>query len=200
MIKSLFILEIIIAAFIPQGEKELEPQKVWSNEQLEIANTAKDADYLSKEEKEVILYLNLARLYPKEYIQLELKKENFEYEIDDDPFYYKSLLVHLDSMMPSGLFYPNKELTETADCFSAELAKTGKVSHNRKYCEEDYGAECISFGLLDPQEVVTQLLVDHGVKSLGHRIVCLSKRYSKIGVSFNKHKKFNQCVVLDFKR
>ncbi len=200
MIKALVVLEIIVAAFIPQGEKENKPQKVWTQEQIEIANTAKNADYLSQDEKEVIMYLNLARLYPKDYILLELKRENFEYEIEYHAFYFESLIKNLDSMLPAGLIYPDKDLAETAACFSKELAKSGKVSHDRKYCEENYAAECLSFGATEPREVITQLLIDYGVKSLGHRKVCLSKRYSKIGVSINTHKEYRKVAVLDFKR
>jgi hypothetical protein len=34
----------------------------WTGEELAMANTAKDVDYLSDEEKKIIFYMNLARM------------------------------------------------------------------------------------------------------------------------------------------
>ena len=40
-------------------------------------------------------------------------------------------------------------------------------------------------------------IVDNDVPSLGHRINCLNKAYTKIGVSVQNHVKWDTCAVLD---
>ncbi|MDA9817396.1 hypothetical protein N9C19_01340, partial [bacterium] len=44
----------------------------WTNTQILEANTAKDIEYLTKVEKECVMYINLCRLYPKEFLKHEL--------------------------------------------------------------------------------------------------------------------------------
>jgi hypothetical protein len=43
----------------------------WSATQLAKANTAKKVKELTFEEKQTIMYLNLARMYPKDYKRIE---------------------------------------------------------------------------------------------------------------------------------
>jgi hypothetical protein len=45
----------------------------WTSEELEKANTAVNTYILSSEEKDVIKYINLARLYPQKFADLEVK-------------------------------------------------------------------------------------------------------------------------------
>ena len=47
------------------------------------------------------------------------------------------------------------------------------------------------------KDIVMQLLIDHDVPSLGHRINCLNKEYTKIGVSVQPHIKWDICAVID---
>jgi hypothetical protein len=44
----------------------------WSPEQLAQANTAASADFMTPEEKEAVLYINLCRLFPKDFLALEV--------------------------------------------------------------------------------------------------------------------------------
>jgi uncharacterized protein YkwD len=47
------------------------------------------------------------------------------------------------------------------------------------------------------KDIILQLLIDDDVPSLGHRINCLNKEYTKIGVSVQPHKKWDTCAVID---
>jgi uncharacterized protein YkwD len=47
------------------------------------------------------------------------------------------------------------------------------------------------------KDIVLQLLIDHDVPSLGHRINCLNKAYTKVGVSVQKHINTDICAVID---
>ena len=44
----------------------------WTTAQIEKANTAKNIEYLTTTEKECILYINLCRLYPKDFLKYEV--------------------------------------------------------------------------------------------------------------------------------
>ena len=44
----------------------------WLTQEFETANTAKDVEILTSEEKEAIRYVNLARLYPKKFAAIEI--------------------------------------------------------------------------------------------------------------------------------
>jgi hypothetical protein len=45
----------------------------WTSTQIEKANTAKNITYLTNVEKECILYINLCRLYPKDFLKYEVR-------------------------------------------------------------------------------------------------------------------------------
>jgi uncharacterized protein YkwD len=42
------------------------------------------------------------------------------------------------------------------------------------------------------------LLIDEGVKSLGHRRICLSARYTAVGISTQAHSDYGTNTVMDF--
>ena len=42
----------------------------WKEKEINNANTVEDISYLNEIEKEAVLVLNLARLYPKKFVQI----------------------------------------------------------------------------------------------------------------------------------
>ena len=44
----------------------------WSDDEITAANTAATCPFLSQVEKDVVLYNNLARMYPKKFVAVEL--------------------------------------------------------------------------------------------------------------------------------
>jgi hypothetical protein len=190
------VILIAVFFFIANGYSQS-----WTNEQLEKANTAKDIEYLSQPERDAIMYINLARLYPKQFAQTEVKdyygpEKYGEYLKKSD--YRKSLLSTLDTLKPRNILTFDKALYESAKCFSKESGDEGKVGHERKICPKDtYYAECCSYGMETGLDIALQWLIDHDVASLGHRINCLNSAYTKIGLSIHAHKKYDVCAVAD---
>ncbi len=204
--KRLFILILFIISAISASAQS------WTAEQLSNANTAKDIAYLTQAEKDAIMYINLARLYPKLFVEYELKgyngteeyinyiresKEKSRYESSK---YKKSLIKELNSREAIPALVFDKELYEDAKCFAAEVGLSGREGHNRVQCEKYNYAECISYGMFTGKDIAMQLLIDHDVPSLGHRKICLDNRYTKIGVSVHDHKKWDTCAVLELVR
>lgn len=176
--------------------------QTWTADQLAQANTAKNVPVISTVEKEAIMYLNLARLYPQQFCKNEVAncygpKGCGEY-YKDSP-YRKSLMTHLNSMKPVGVLYFYEPYFKTAKCLAEEQAITGNRGHERTTCTQFEGrAECVAYGMGNGKDVALQWLIDHNVESLGHREACLDGKFTKIGISYGKHPKEGYCAVADF--
>ncbi len=172
----------------------------WTTAQIEKANTAKDIEYLTATEKECILYINLCRLYPKDFVKIEVVHYYGTEKYGDyvkNSSYRQSLIQLLSFMQPVDALYFDSEAYKNAKCFAIEQGKAGTTGHTRIACKDGNYAECCSYGMDTGKDIVLQLLIDHDVPSLGHRINCLNKGYTKIGVSVQKHIKWDTCAVID---
>jgi hypothetical protein len=165
----------------------------WDDPKYLAANSAQNEDYLSGKEKEVYYYLNLARMNPKLFADTYLK--DLKKSADD---YESSLYAELQKLKPLPVLKPNRKLYESARCHAMESGKRGYVGHKRFKCDEYFMGECIYYGETDAFGIVTSLLIDQGVKSLGHRRIFLDN-YTELGVSIQPHKTFGENCVLDFR-
>jgi len=175
--------------------------QTWTKEELAKANTLSKIKDLTEAEKEAVLFINLARMYPKKFAEIEVKNYQppssaYEKLLEDSP-YIESLIDELNEMTAVAPFVFDEALQEFASCFAAEQGASGYMGHKRKNCEKGNFAECCSYDMQTGKHIAMQLLIDHGVPSLGHRINCLNPEYSKIGISVADHKKANTCAVLD---
>lgn len=172
----------------------------WTGVELKAANTASAISSLTTAEKETILYLNLCRLYPQKFAQLEV--ENYtpppEYgDYLDGSAYKASLLKELQTRQPVGALAFDAALYQNAKCFARELGTSGRMTHERLNCPEENYAECLSFGMQTGKDIALQWLIDHDVASLGHRKICLDAGYHKIGVSIHTHTVSGTCAVAE---
>ncbi len=168
----------------------------WTDEQLDKAATAADISILSEDEQTAIMYINLARMYPKDFARIEL--DNLSDIVIKKPEYLNSLKTTLNDMVPMGALYFDNSVYEYARCFAKESGSRGTVGHTRKRCPKDIYAECCSYGVKAGWDIALQWLIDDGVKNLGHRKNCLEKGFTKIGLSIQPHKKYDVCAVADF--
>ena len=171
----------------------------WIIQEFETANTAKDVEILTYEEKEAIRYINLARLYPKKFAAIEITNCLADGSYSESK-YTTSLINTLKHMKPVGALYFNDNMFQLAKCFAEESGASGYVGHFRKTCKKGYDAECCSYGYETGRQIALQLLIDEGVPSLGHRLICLDKSMEKVGLNIQPHAKYGNCCVLDFKR
>lgn len=169
-------------------------------DQYRKANTANEVSFLTIVEKEAIMYINLARLYPRLFAKVVLENytgpEGFT-ALESNNTYFKSLqkkLARLDSM--DALQF-SADLYENAKCFSAETGNKGGVGHHRNFCPKLNFAECISYGMTTGKDIALQWLIDDRVPSLGHRKIVLDSAYHKIGLSIHAHKKWGTCAVAE---
>ena len=174
----------------------------WAQEEINAANTAANIAELTNAEKETILYINLARLYPKKFAKVEVENyyggEKYGNYVKTSPYRF-SLIETLNSMESTKAMAFDYSTHEYAKCFAKESGENGTTGHNRIGCSEITGgsAECCSYGMDNGLEIALQWLIDHNVPSLGHRINCLNPIYTKIGVSVHSHTHYKICAVAD---
>ena len=181
----------------------------WEKETIDKANTAADENYLTTQEKEVILLLNLARLDGEKFTDLILKPYIEENNLSKKNHYIKSLIKDLKDVHNLSVLQPDKKLHLAAKHHAKDMGKTGQIGHNssdgtgcfermRNYADGNRMAENCSYGFQEPIEIVMQLLIDENVPSLGHRKNILDKKLAAIGVSIQPHKVYDYNCVMDF--
>jgi hypothetical protein len=176
----------------------------WSQEftleQYQKASTADSISYLTKIEKEAIMYLNLARMYPSLFAEFVLEKydgpEGYS-TIEKHNSYFKSLVKKLNALKSMDALFFDAKLYQNAKCFAEETGNKGGEGHHRNKCAKENFAECISYGMLSGKDIALQWLLDDRVPSLGHRNIVLDPTYHKIGLSVHPHKKWGTCAVTE---
>jgi len=178
--------------------------KEWNDAKYNECNTAANASYMNKDEKEVIYILNLIRSNPKLFANTVLKKYpavTGKDQLINDAYYYGSLMDVLRTMKPLEILYPDNNCYNSAECHASTSGTSGYIGHERKSkdckAKKHYHGECCDYGNSDPLDIVLSLLIDKGVPSLGHRSICFGA-YTKIGVSIKPHSRYGTNTVLDF--
>ena len=216
-------MKLLIALFLVLYLSPASAQ-TWTAEELNAANTAANANYLSTEEKNIILYMNLARLDGGKFFSTcflqyvetnneEMKQySNYdELKIDKSTSYYKSLKKDLQQIKGLPLLYPDKALCRVAAIQAENLNRhnlTGHISSTgttpamrigKLYPRKALAENC-EFGNNKGLNIVCNLLLDKGVPSLGHRMNILNTtyRFNFVGVSIARHPSYRFCSVTDF--
>lgn len=172
----------------------------WKIDQISTANTAKDIEYLTIVEKDAIKYINLCRLYPKDFIKNELEKYFGTPKYGDyvkHSKFRKSLISHLNSMTPVPALNFDVDSYNNAKCFAKEQGEAGTTGHQRINCTKGNYAECVSYGMDTGMDIAMQWLIDHKIEGVGHRLQCLKSEYTKVGLSVNFHKIWGTCAVVN---
>ena len=182
-------------------------RKHFTSANLKAANTASHALYMNQTERDVIQFMNLARLYPvkfaafyKEYLEKHHARGLKAFKQKDKYYYtlYTDLLANKDKKLEP--YTPNKQMFQLAKCWAIESGKKGVIGHNRKNCEKGYSAECCSYmWSSDAMDHVLLLLMDNDTPGVGHRVAMLGS-YKSVGVSMQDHEGYGKCTVLDFSR
>lgn len=196
----------------------------WTKEELKMANTAGNANYLSAEEKDIVIYMNLVRMdgerffntFLQDFIDVhnEKMKQYSNYErvkISKTDSYYRSLKDDLRNVRLLPVFWPDEALSWVAkqhakdlyrNNFAAHKSSDGRMPKDRigKIYPKKSSGENLAFGFSSGLGNVCLLLLDKGVPDLGHRKMILNTSYqlNTVGVSIQPHKTYSHCAVMDF--
>jgi hypothetical protein len=176
----------------------------WDTSVLVMANTGAGMEYLSDDEKRVIMLTNLARTdgplfagtFLKRYLEMTGTKPNK---------YTLSLYEDLMSVKDLPMLIPEKDLYDVARAHAIQSGKTGYEGHkgfNKRY-EKVLGkyravGENLNYGNHSPFQIVMRLLIDEDIPDLGHRHNMLDESFNSIGISIKPHKKYDYNCVMSF--
>ncbi|MDR1029436.1 MAG: CAP domain-containing protein [Treponema sp.] len=186
-------------------------------------DTAKDADYLSAIEKDVVLEMNKVRNNPKQYAELYIQPELGYYngnlysrpgqisiQTQEGKKAVEACIAALSNMKSVPRLTPELGLSLGAKDHTADQGKTGKTGHdgsdrstpftriNRYGSGYTAAGENIAYGPTTGRELVVQLLIDDGVPSRGHRTNIMNKDFEQTGISFGKHPEFRTICVITY--
>ena len=209
--KKLFLL-LTVTALLFSFNKPAEdyPFSKWDAATLEKANTAKDAEGCSDEEKKVVYYMNLARLKPELFC-----KTYFQKYMDSTKTKFSSFANSLKNDLqvkykPMEVLTAKQDLTDEAVEHAKDTGKKGNLGHftsdgksydfRMKKFKDVYGntAETCDYGNNTALAIVIHLLIDEGQGTVEHRKTILEKKYTYTGVSIQPHKKEKWTCVIEF--
>ncbi|TKC08731.1 CAP domain-containing protein [Pedobacter frigoris] len=223
--KPFALLILLFAGLLtPSTDNNTLQGNTWSRDELQMANTAKTATYLSGEEKDLVMYMNLARLdgekffntyfqeFANSYNRQMTKYSNYkELRIDRNSHYYISLERDLKQVKNLDMLYPDEALSWVSRQHAKDMNKYNYAAHTSRdgrsvkdriysmYPKKSLG-ENLAFGYPTGLGNVCMLLLDKGVSDLGHRKIILnsSSKFNFVGVSIQPHKGYRYCSVTDF--
>lgn len=219
-----FLIFVCLFVSLSSSYSKAQNANAWTKEELKMANTAGNASYLTGEEKDIVIYMNLVRIdgerffntflqdFIDEYNEKMKQYSNYEtLKISRNNSYYLSLQRDLKNIRLLPVFWPDEALSWVAKQHAKDLGKNNFAAHNssdgrtakdriaKMYPKKSSG-ENIAFGFSSGLGNVCLLLIDKGVPDLGHRKMILntSSQLNTVGVSIQPHKTYRYCAVIDF--
>jgi len=168
-------------------------------------NTGAASAYLNQEEQKVILFMNMARhdgpLFERTFLRSYIQENRLE-----NNSYISSLQRELKKTSGLPALIPEKDLTAVAQAHARKSGEKGSTGHSdfKKRFEALLGnpytqvGENCSYGYDLAIDIVLSLLIDEGIKNLGHRNNILSREFNSVGVAIRPHRKFRVNCVMDF--
>ncbi len=155
-------------------------------------------------EDSIFELVNYVRQEPKRFLT-EVAQPYIKSNELENSSYSKSLTRTLQKQNPLPPLSRNKQLMDMAANFAVEAGRKGWTDHVRtdarfkKYAPEiEITGENLQFGSADALSVIMELLIDEGVRNLGHRKNILDPEFSLIGIGFGNHKTFDTIGVIVF--
>jgi len=186
-------------------------------------NTAAKVEYLTENEKAVVLEINKLRsdpaAYAVEYLEpmLKMYKGTMLYMPGNVPIItregiaaLRDAIQELKSSKPAEPLFPDHRLTHSSRDPQKDQSKSGKTGHKGGDGSsidiriESYGvwnrkiSENIFYGDPDARSVVLHLVIDDGVPSRGHRKNFLDPDLRLVGVACGPHKIYSHVCVMNF--
>lgn len=181
----------------------------FSKETLTLARGNSGVVFMTEEEQDVAFYMNLVRLEPQIFMESILKPYVAHYELNKN-HYVKSLYSDLkkaESVMPLVM---KQDLYEVSKAHLDDIGAKGIEGHTgsngktfKKRVDHLFKtyisvSENVGLGFETPLDNVIGLLIDDGVKDVGHRKAILSPNYNCVGVALGMHKNYIKGCVMDF--
>jgi hypothetical protein len=194
-----------------------------ANWDIDALDTAKDVDYLTGIEKDVVLEMNKARSAPRKYAELYIQPKLKYYSgnnysepgqitlvTQEGKKAVEGCVAAMSKMKSASILTPELGLSLGAKDHAGDQGKTGQTGHNgsdksnpfiriKRYGDGfNTAGENLAYGPESGREIVVQLLVDDGVPSRGHRTNIMNKDFSQTGVALGTHPEFRTMCVITY--
>ncbi|MBW6479053.1 MAG: CAP domain-containing protein [Bacteroidales bacterium] len=186
---------------------------------VELLNTAATAIYLSDNEKNVVLAMNLIRHDPAKYAKLYVQPllDFFDGTLlrlpgktplrtREGAEAVRELYRELMETNPVQLLLPSEGMSRAAMDHARFLKRTGNAGHEgrggmgarlSRHGSWDIGiAENLHWGADNAHDAVLSLMIDDGVKNRGHRINILDPDFKYVGVGIDSHPRLHISYVI----
>ncbi|GHV70151.1 lipoprotein [Spirochaetia bacterium] len=215
--KGHLVIALVLLALYPVGAQEevfLWPASL---------DTGRDAEYLTEDEKAVLLEMNMVRYNGAAYARLYLQPmlANFNgnfYALPGESSMYthegaravRECIAALNKIANREPLLPARGLALAARDHVRDTGPSGRTGHTgsngstpskriNRYGQ--WGKTCgenISYGYSGARDIMIQLLVDDGVSSREHRNNILKQAYRYVGLSIGPHKTYEFMCVIDY--
>ena len=176
---------------------------------VKALDTARNVDYLSDIEKDVVLEMNMARTNPSLYAELYIapRIKNFNGKTYNGRLITQEGAAVVDECVkfmakakPLSILNPEKGLSLAAQKHSSTQGETDQTGHTgvdgstpfkriEKYGTYKTAGENIAYGSNSGRDIVVDLLIDDGVSSRGHRKNIMNAQFDSSGVGYTKKHK-----------
>lgn len=182
----------------------------WTADEQLKAKANIESSKMNRTERDVMYYINLVLINPKKFNTEVLAPFLKEHGKKYSKKYTRSLKKDLNktaALLP--LKYTDK-LYEFAHHHAKSTGRVGKVGHRSVLMKSyktrtkkllktySYVGENIHYGADDAKLMVIELLIDDGIKNLGHRKNILSSNFVYASAALQPHKKYRQNCVIEF--
>lgn len=203
--KKALLFIAFAAYFLPAAAQVIAEGTQFTEAQIAKASTAAGARSISQMDKDIITLCNLARLDGAKFWNSFVAP----YLDGDNDYYVTSLESDLAAISNLQMLKFEPALQRAAEHHANDMSSTGITGHQssdgtsfvdrvRSYYNAGRLGENCSYGSPTALEVVTDLLIDEGVESLGHRKNILNPDFSAVGACTRPHMTWRYCTVIDF--
>ena len=199
----IFLIPLLLTGIEISAQES--PWDKWDKELIQDLYTSRDIPYMTEEEQKTILFMNMARhngaLFAETFVEAYAEEKQLKKNS-----YLKSLYRDLKKVEGLTPLIPEEDLTSVAQGHAVKSGETGHVGHkdmNKRFAPfrgnpyQGWAENC-SYGYQDALSIVITLLIDDGIKDLGHRKNILNESYNSVGVAIRPHKKYRVNCVIDF--
>ncbi|PKP19116.1 MAG: hypothetical protein CVU06_11630 [Bacteroidetes bacterium HGW-Bacteroidetes-22] len=200
--KKLLSIFLTILCTINLNAQVWDVLEEWPDEILRNVKLASTNSSASPTGNRILFLLNLARTDGSLFKSTVLQRfiDSTSYDSNRDLI---SLMADLEKVKNLPLLKYDSVLESVAQKHAVSMGKKGKTGHDGftdRYKvamqTSTMVAENCFYGPEEPLIIVTELLIDAGVPTLGHRKNILERAFSRIGIWVAPHKEYvNNCVM-----
>jgi hypothetical protein len=186
-----------------------------------LLDTARNADYLTEAEKDIVLELNKLRSDPGKYAELYIKPmlqyfdgysykepEKEEKNTQEGIVPAEECYEFLLRMRGVPMLFPERGLSLGAGDHVRNQGPAGTTGHTgtdrsgpgervTRYGTGNFVGENNVYGSNKADELIISLLIDDGVPDRGHRKSLLHPEFNQVGVATGTHRRYGTMCVIE---